>query len=107
MFSEVNNDHVLAFITLKASTELTQEKKDKEKHAFVITENPSVPNITRAKARELNKAQIIAFPTLGEQQSEITSLIKDDLHSDEDDEEYMFQEEDFHVTTLNKSIFEF
>ncbi|XP_055856678.1 uncharacterized protein LOC129919724 [Episyrphus balteatus] len=96
----VVNDHVLAFITLKAEDELAREKEEAEKSqtAAVIVKDidPSIPKLTRAKARELNKPPMIALPSLMEPQtSEIATLIQEDLHSDEEDEEYTFKEEDF------------
>ncbi|XP_055904929.1 uncharacterized protein LOC129940575 [Eupeodes corollae] len=96
----VANDHVLAFITLKAEDELAREKEEAEKiQAAAVLVNdidPSIPKLTRAKARQLNKPPLIALPSLMEQQpSEIATLIQEDLHSDEEDEEYTFKDEDF------------
>lgn len=96
----VANDHVLAFITLKAEDELAREKEEAEKTqtaAVIVNDiDPSIPKLTRAKARELNKPPLIALPSLMEPQtSEIATLIQEDLHSDEEDEEYTFKEEDF------------
>lgn len=96
----VANDHVLAFITLKAEDELAREKEEAEKTqtaAVIVNKlDPSIPKLTRAKARELNKPPLIALPSLMEPQtSEIATLIQEDLHSDDEDEEYTFKEEDF------------
>ncbi|XP_023301038.2 uncharacterized protein LOC111683217 [Lucilia cuprina] len=91
----VKNEHILALVTLKAEDELAREKKSHEERAILITENTSVPKLTRAKARELNKTPILKLPSLKVPEPEIASLIKEDLHSDEEDEEYVFQEEDF------------
>ncbi|XP_017024733.1 uncharacterized protein mute [Drosophila kikkawai] len=101
--SVVRNDHVLALVTLKAEDELAREKKletaDQQKRgAIIITDTPSVPKLTRAKARELNCATGI-LAHLNETPSDadgIEALIREDLHSDEDDEEYTFKEDDFH-----------
>lgn len=89
----------MALVTLKAEDELAKEKrKEEEQRAIIITETPSIPKLTRAKARELNKTPTVKLTPLKDQeQHEIASLIKEDLHSDEDDEEYVFQEEDFVV----------
>lgn len=80
---------------------MAKEKQKTEEHTtIIITETPSIPKLTRAKARELNKTPILKLPALKtdqESEPEIAALIKDDLHSDEDDEEYVFQEEDFVV----------
>ncbi|XP_020799449.1 uncharacterized protein LOC110177191 [Drosophila serrata] len=102
--SVVRNDHVLALVTLKAEDELAREKKlepaDQHKRgAIIITDTPSVPKLTRAKARELNCTSGIALAPLNETQTDadgIEALIREDLHSDEDDEEYTFKEDDFH-----------
>lgn len=87
-------------VTLKAEDALAKEQQEnEEQRAIIITETPSIPKLTRAKARELNKTPIIQLPALKDPQPEpeIAALIKDDLHSDEEDEEYVFQEEDFVV----------
>lgn len=102
----VKNEHILALVTLKAEDELAQERKKAEtaaaERAIIITDIPNVPKLTRAKARELNKTPAITLPSLKETSAEpeITALIKDDLHSDEEDEEYTFKEEDFVVSVL-------
>ncbi|KAH8234102.1 hypothetical protein KR038_001346 [Drosophila bunnanda] len=101
--SVVRNDHVLALVTLKAEDELAREKKmepaDQHKRAIIITDTPSVPKLTRSKARELNCTSGIALAHLNETPTDtdsIEALIREDLHSDEDDEEYTFKEDDFH-----------
>ncbi|XP_017049833.1 uncharacterized protein LOC108093948 [Drosophila ficusphila] len=99
----VRNDHVLALVTLKAEDELAREKlesaEQQKRGAIIITDTPSVPKLTRAKARELNCTPGISLPQLNETPTDndgIQALIREDLHSDEDDEEYTFKEEDFH-----------
>ncbi|KAH8401102.1 hypothetical protein KR009_003026 [Drosophila setifemur] len=101
--SVVRNDHVLALVTLKAEDELAREKKslesDQQKRAIVITDNPSVAKLTRAKARELNCTPAISLPSLNEIPTDsdgIEALISNVLQSDEEDEEYTFKEDDFH-----------
>nr|XP_016999537.2 uncharacterized protein LOC108059025 [Drosophila takahashii] len=99
----VRNDHVLALVTLKAEDELAREKKQEsaeqqKRGAIIITDTPSVPKLTRAKARELNCTPGISLPQLNETPTDnegIEALIREDLHSDEEDEEYTFKEEDF------------
>lgn len=102
----VRNEHVLALVTLKAEDELAKEKREaataneeeQQRGAIIITETPSVPKLTRAKARELNRTPGITLPPLNETPlNEIEVLIREDLHSDEEDEEYTFKEDDFHV----------
>ncbi|XP_017125281.1 uncharacterized protein LOC108144702 [Drosophila elegans] len=99
----VRNDHVLALVTLKAEDELAREKlesaEQQKRGAIIITDTPSVPKLTRAKARELNCTPGISLPQLNETPVDndgIEALIREDLHSDEEDEEYTFKEEDFH-----------
>ncbi|ALC42813.1 mute [Drosophila busckii] len=103
----VRNDHVLALVTLKAEDELAREKREREEEqeekqeqrgAIIITETPSVAKLTRAKARELNCTPGITLPPLNNTpvDNEVQVLINQELHSDEDDEEYAFKEEDFH-----------
>lgn len=106
--SVVRNEHVLALVTLKAEDELAREKREAEaqeemqqqRGAIIITETPSVAKLTRAKARELNRTPGITLPPLNDTSvnNEIEALIREDLHSDEEDEEYTFMEDDFHVS---------
>uniref|UniRef100_A0A1I8NTI6 Myb-like domain-containing protein n=1 Tax=Stomoxys calcitrans TaxID=35570 RepID=A0A1I8NTI6_STOCA len=92
----VKNEHILALITLKAEHELALEKSEAEQRAIIITDTPSIPKLTRSKAKELNKQPVISLPKLlGAEQTEIATLITDELNSDEEDEEYTFKEEDF------------
>ncbi|XP_030383258.1 uncharacterized protein LOC115630741 [Scaptodrosophila lebanonensis] len=95
----VRNDHVLALVSLKAEDEVAREKREAEKRgAIIITDTPSGEKLTRAKARELNRTPGIALPALSESPATngIEVLIREDLHSDEEDEEYTFKEDDFH-----------
>lgn len=104
----VRNEHVLALVTLKAEDELAREKREAEvleedqeqRGAIIITDTPSVGKLTRAKARELNRTPGITLPPLNNTpvNEEIEALIREDLHSDEEDEEYTFKEDDFHVS---------
>ncbi|XP_061398675.1 uncharacterized protein LOC133334396 [Musca vetustissima] len=92
----VKNEHILALITLKAEDELAREKLEAEQRAIIITDTPSIPKLTRSKAKELKKQPIISLPKiLSAEQTEIASLINEELNSDEEDEEYTFKEEDF------------
>jgi len=108
----VRNDHVLALVTLKAEDELAREKKlesaeQQKRGAIIITDTPSVPKLTRAKARELNCTPGISLPQLNETPTDndgIEALIREDLHSDEEDEEYTFKEEDFFVGMTSKLL---
>ncbi|XP_073813487.1 gon-4 like protein muscle wasted [Musca autumnalis] len=92
----VKNEHILALITLKAEDELAREKLEAEQRAIIITDTPSIPKLTRSKAKELKKQPTISLPKiLSAEQTEIASLINEELNSDEEDEEYTFKEEDF------------
>lgn len=72
-----------------------------EQTAIIITDTPpSVPKLTRSKARKLKENISLCHPlkSLTERNGdEIVSLIKDELHSDEDDEEYIVQDDDLVV----------
>ncbi|XP_002016430.2 uncharacterized protein LOC6590417 [Drosophila persimilis] len=101
--SVVRNDHVLALVTLKAEDEMAREKlesaEQQKRGAIIITDTPSVAKLTRAKARELNCTPSISLPSLNDAPADangIEALIRDDFHSDEEDEEYTFKEDDFH-----------
>lgn len=97
----VKNEHILALVTINAENELAREKAA----AVIITETPSVPKLTRAKARELNKTPMIPLAPLTDREAtEISKLIDEDLNSDDEDEEYTFQEEDFVVIFFDKTI---
>lgn len=83
---------------MKAEDELAREKLKAEDRAIIITDTPSIPKLTRSKAKELKKQPIISLPKiLSAEQTEIASLINEELNSDEEDEEYTFKEEDFVV----------
>ncbi|KAI9576784.1 hypothetical protein GQX74_010766 [Glossina fuscipes] len=93
----IKNEHVLALVTLKAEDELAREQQSEtEQRALIITDMPSVPKLTRAKARELNKTPVISLPVLNAEteQPEIAKLIQDELNSDEEDEDFTLQEEE-------------
>lgn len=107
--SVVRNDHVLALVTLKAEDELAREKsmespEQQKRGAIIITDTPSVAKLTRAKARQLNCTPGISLPQLNDSPTDnngIEALIREDLQSDEEDEEYTFKEDDFHVGTYH------
>ncbi|XP_017108479.2 uncharacterized protein mute [Drosophila bipectinata] len=102
--SVVRNDHVLALVTLKAEDELARQKslespEQQKRGAIIITDTPSVAKLTRAKARELNCTPGISLPQLNDTPADnngIEALIREELQSDEEDEEYTFKEDDFH-----------
>lgn len=58
----------------------------------------TVPKLTRAKAKALNKFPLPVAPIKhSEPDSEVVALISEELHSDDDDEEYQPGEDDIEV----------
>lgn len=58
----------------------------------------SLPKLTRAKAKALNKFPLPVAPIKhSEPDSEVVALISEELHSDDDDEEYQPGEDDIEV----------
>lgn len=59
----------------------------------------ALPKLTRAKAKALNKFPLPVAPIKhSEPDSEVVALIREELHSDDDDEEYQPGEDDIEVT---------
>lgn len=96
----------MALITLDKDKEVQQHLTTETEHktAIIITDTPpSVPKLTRFRARKLkeqfNRRPHTLTTSLKEcERDGIASLIKDELHSDEDDDdEYVLQEEDLLV----------
>lgn len=111
----VKNEHVLAIVKLK------EEKMDREEQAMKLgrehdqssdsrnrTLNMSdttieiddsadiVPKLTRAKAKALNTYPLPVAP-MKKSDSGVAALIQEELHSDDDDEEYQPGEDDIEV----------
>lgn len=78
-----SNDHVLALVKLKEEEQDRIEKSPK----CISSSDEETYKLTRAKAKELNKNPL-PIPPLKILPLEISSLIDDDLGSDEDDDEY-------------------
>lgn len=58
----------------------------------------ALPKLTRAKAKALNKFPLPVAPIKhSEPDSEVVALIREELHSDDDDEEYQPGEDDIEV----------
>lgn len=96
---------MLALITLDKENEATHlNHKAEHERAIIITDTPpSVPKLTRSRARSLKRRIGRHHPITSLSNHErggIVSLIKDDLHSDEEDEEYVVHEEDLLVINL-------
>lgn len=119
----VRNDHVLAIVKLKEEELERQEQalkdsmnvndtasttsKAKDCSEIVTMEN-AVPKLTRSKARALNKYPLPVPPFKhSESDSEVVALIREELHSDDDDEEYQPGEDDVEVyCKLFRNIFQ-
>lgn len=68
----------------------------------------ALPKLTRAKAKALNKFPLPVAPIKhSEPDSEVVALIREELHSDDDDEEYQPGEDDIEVGLSNLSSFIF
>lgn len=101
----VRNDHVLAIVKLKEEELERQEqamrgaKSVNETASNLITMEKTAPKLTRAKAKALNRYPLpVALPFKhSEPDSEVVALIREELHSDDDDEEYQPGEDDVEV----------
>lgn len=61
----------------------------------------AIPKLTRAKAKALNKYPLPVAPIKhSEPDSEVVALISEELHSDDDDEEYQPGEDDIEVSFI-------
>lgn len=119
----VRNDHVLAIVRIKGEELEKHEMAMKESKSLAngdgAIENKSatqgededddddddddniesaLPKLTRAKAKALNKFPLPVVPIKrSEPDSEVVALIQDELHSDDDDEEYQPGDDDIEV----------
>uniref|UniRef100_A0A182FQW3 Uncharacterized protein n=1 Tax=Anopheles albimanus TaxID=7167 RepID=A0A182FQW3_ANOAL len=112
----VVNDHVFAIVRLKEEEErnrqasLGNQSVDNNVDEFscmdTTSDNPNeaddededeknhpLPKLTRLKAKQLNQ-KLISFAPLNAPPSEVAALIRDDLNSDDDDDEYRPGEDD-------------
>lgn len=110
----VRNDHVLAIVKLKeeeleryeqamrdskTSTETSVEVPYVLKNDVIDDSENAVPKLTRARAKALNKYPLPVAPFKhSEPDSEVVALIHEELHSDDDDEEYQPGEDDIEVS---------
>uniref|UniRef100_A0A1Q3F2G0 Myb-like domain-containing protein n=1 Tax=Culex tarsalis TaxID=7177 RepID=A0A1Q3F2G0_CULTA len=98
----VMNEHVLAIVKLKEEEEeKTQDKrsaKDGTEGDDEDDEPKSLqPKLTRLKAKQLNKQPLPIVPLKTPlPDEEVAALIREELGSDDDDEEYKPTEEDIH-----------
>lgn len=64
----------------------------------IVAMEKTTPKLTRAKAKALNKYPLPVAPFKhSEPDSEVVALIREELHSDDDDEEYQPGEDDVEV----------
>lgn len=110
----VKNDHVLAIVKLKEEELERQEQAQKslnsstevQSSSFEVSEHYGttdghVPKLTRAKAKQLNKYPLPVPPLKhSKPASEVVALIQEELHSDDDDEEYQPGEDDIEVSHM-------
>lgn len=104
----VRNDHVLAIVKLKEEELERREQAMKESNEMnagtsnaIDTDDveDNAPKLTRAKAKALNKFPLPVAPIKhSEPDKEVVALIAEDLHSDDDDEEYQPGEDDIDVS---------
>lgn len=123
----VKNDHVLAIVRIKgeelerremaikgskvsandagAGTSATYDADDDDDEEEEEDDFESaLPKLTRAKAKALNKFPLPVAPIKhSEPDSEVVALIREELHSDDDDEEYQPGEDDIEVNRLDIS----
>lgn len=88
----VKNDHVLAIVKLK------EEELERLEMASRMDEEESMPKLTRAKAKALNKYPLPVAPIKETPaDSEVVALIREELRSDDEDEEYRPGDEEIEV----------
>ncbi|XP_070499885.1 uncharacterized protein mute [Chironomus tepperi] len=100
LFKLVKNDHVLALSLLKAEEENEREKENFSNESSSEDDKKSenepelTPKLTRSKAKELNKQLPIpgSLNTI-EPNEEVIKLIKEDLKSDESEEDDEYRPE--------------
>lgn len=121
----VKNDHVLAIVKLKEEKLEREEQArkrpklcdeqsnedDKEGERDNDDDGDSdLPKLTRAKAKALNKFPLPLVPLKhSEPDSEVIALIREELGSDDEDEEYQPNEDDIEASifalTVNQKEF--
>lgn len=117
----MRNDHVLAIVKLKEEELERQEQAMKGSKIATgandgVTNSPdndmiddsenTVPKLTRAKAKALNKYPLPVAPLKhSAPDSEVVALIGEELHSDDDDEEYQPGEDDIEVKFCDVATF--
>lgn len=109
----MRNDHVLAFVRLK-DEEFEKREMAMKKSKLSMAESGddtaethdeddvdserTLPKLTRAKAKALNQLPLPVAPIKHSgPDSEVVALIRDEMHSDDDDEEYQPGEDDIEV----------
>lgn len=96
----VKNEHVLALVTLQAEEEnnLNESKSDSEdddKESIDLT-----PKLTRLKAKQLKKRPLPIGPlNSSEPDEEVVKLIREEMKSDEEDDEYQPRDDEIQVSS--------
>lgn len=95
----VKNDHVLAHVKIKEEELERLEKENNEKMKLnAEDDSTTMPKLTRAKAKALNKLPLPVAPIKGQPaDAEVVALIQDELRSDDEDEEYKPESEEIEV----------
>lgn len=110
----VRNDHVLAIVKLKeeelerreramktSKSNTTDDSVITNENTEIASSEDAVPKLTRSKAKALNKYPLPLQPFKhSEPDSEVVALIHEELHSDDDDEEYQPGEDDIEVIEI-------
>lgn len=107
----VRNDHVLAIVKLKEEELERREKMSRSNttdnsaitkyNSEITCLDTTVPKLTRSKAKALNKYPLPLAPFKHcEPDSEVVALIREEMQSDDDDEEYQPGEDDIEVKQI-------
>lgn len=104
----VRNDHVLAIVKLREEELEREEQAEQQQRLMADRQQQAsadeavenhLPKLTRAKAKELNQVPLPLVPVTPVQPNdEVAALIHEELHSDDDDEEYQPAEDEFEVS---------
>lgn len=98
----MKNEHVLALVTLQADEEDRMRSLKASGHESDDDNDESqigMPKLTRSKAKQLKKTPLPIQPlNASEPDEEVVKLIKEDLKSDDEDEEYQPCEDEILVS---------
>lgn len=100
----VRNDHVMAIVRIREEELEREEQAEREQNIMAIerqcADEKDLPKLTRSKAKELNQLPLDLMPVkpIKPAGDELVALIREELHSDDDDEEYQPAEDDIEVS---------